>query len=69
MDGARASSAGATHTVPVTCVTCGRTAPDDGTWRLTWTTGVERGRDVWVCDRCSREHLRSIEAKLDSDWW
>ncbi len=51
------------------CITCGVAAPDDGSWRLTWTAGVERGREVWTCDRCSRTHLRSIEAKLDSEWW
>ena len=37
--------------------------------RLTWTRGTERGKAVWTCDRCSREHLRSIEAKLDQAWW
>jgi len=37
--------------------------------RLTWSRGTENGRDVWTCDRCSREHLRSIEGKLDSAWW
>jgi hypothetical protein len=21
------------------------------------------------CERCAREHLRAIEAKLDSQWW
>jgi hypothetical protein len=52
-----------------TCSSCGTGAPADGTWRLTWTSGVERGRTVWVCDRCSRQNLRSIEAKLDSEWW
>ena len=52
-----------------TCAVCGATAPADETWRLTWTAGVERGVEVWTCDRCSRTHLRSIEAKLDSAWW
>jgi hypothetical protein len=37
--------------------------------RLTWTRGTERGKVVWTCDRCSRTHLRSIEAKLDQAWW
>jgi hypothetical protein len=37
--------------------------------RLTWTRGTERGVVVWTCDRCSRAHLRSIEAKLDQAWW
>jgi hypothetical protein len=52
-----------------TCSSCGTAAPPDDTWRLTWTSGIERGRMTWVCDRCSRENLRSIEAKLDSEWW
>ena len=60
---ARATSA------TVTCGTCGAHAPDDGSWRLTWTSGRERGHTVWTCDRCARENLRAIEAKLDSDWW
>ena len=51
------------------CAICERTAPDDGSWRLTWVAGVERGRETWTCDRCARTHLRSIEAKLDSAWW
>ena len=37
--------------------------------RLTWTRSTDRGEVVWTCDRCSRAHLRSIEAKLDQAWW
>jgi DNA-directed RNA polymerase subunit RPC12/RpoP len=51
------------------CATCGRMADDEAVARLTWVLGVERGRQVWTCDRCSRENLRSIEGKLDSAWW
>jgi DNA-directed RNA polymerase subunit RPC12/RpoP len=51
------------------CATCGRMAEDESAARLTWALGVERGRQVWTCDRCSRENLRSIEGKLDSAWW
>lgn len=54
------------------CATCGTTpatAEEAGRARLTWSRGVENGRDVWTCDRCSREHLRAIEGKLDSAWW
>jgi len=54
--------------VAATCDFCGTTAPDD-TFPLTWTTAVENGRDRTFCDRCSREHLRAIESKLDSAWW
>ncbi len=36
---------------------------------LTWVTSVEDGRRRHYCERCAREHLRSIEAKLDAEWW
>ncbi len=31
--------------------------------------GRRAGALVYYCDACSREHLRSIEAKLDSEYW
>jgi hypothetical protein len=54
---------------PVTCDSCGGEPDDAVRARLTWTVGVERGRTVWTCVDCSRRFLRSIEGKLDSDWW
>jgi hypothetical protein len=51
------------------CAMCGRFPGGESAARLTWAFGVEEGRRVWTCDVCSREHLRSIEGKLDSDWW
>ena len=36
---------------------------------LTWVTSVENGRKRVYCGRCAREHLRSIESKLDAEWW
>ena len=36
---------------------------------LTWTTAVENGRKRAFCDTCSRDHLRAMEAKLDSEYW
>lgn len=51
------------------CSTCGTVAGDPALAAITWTRGTENGREVWTCDRCSREHLRSIEGKLDSAWW
>jgi len=42
---------------------------DESVARLTRVLGVEHGRQIWTCDRCSRENLRSIEGKLDSPWW
>lgn len=47
--------------------------PDDTTTRdqvpMTWVTSVENGHRRVYCDRCSREHLRAIESKLDAEWW
>ncbi len=69
MDGSTARNSGGTGTLPLACATCGRAAPDDDSWRLTWATGVERGQVVLTCDRCARDNLRGIEAKLDPEWW
>jgi hypothetical protein len=51
----------------MTCDFCGRQAEDAET--LSWTTSVEQGRTRRFCESCSREHLRSIEGKLDSEFW
>ena len=50
----------------ITCAWCGTTVEQ---LPLTWTSSVERGALRYYCDRCSREHLRSIEGKLDADYW
>jgi hypothetical protein len=56
--------------VPLTCDFCGTSAPDDAEGvPLTWTTAVENGRSRVFCATCSREHLRAMESKLDSEWW
>jgi len=57
------------ETLPLACATCGRQVADESEARLAWAFAVENGRRVWTCDLCSREHLRSIEGKLDSAWW
>jgi hypothetical protein len=50
-----------------TCSVCGTTSA--GEPPLTWSTATgPRGRTL-VCDRCTRENVRSIEAKLDEQWW
>jgi hypothetical protein len=51
----------------LTCDLCGRQAPEPDT--LSWSTSREGGRLKRYCDSCSREHLRSMEGKLDSAWW
>lgn len=50
-----------------TCDFCGKQAADADT--MTWVVSVENGRRKTYCDTCSREHLRAIESKLDSEWW
>ena len=54
----------------VTCALCGRTEDEQP---LTWSTSVEpvnhQRRTRLYCDQCSRENVRGIEGKLDSDWW
>ena len=52
----------------VTCDFCGTQEPGEDL-PLTWTTAVENGRSRVFCTSCSREHLRAIEGKLDSEWW
>jgi hypothetical protein len=54
--------------VAATCDYCGRRAEGDET-PLTWTTAVENGRKRVFCESCSRENLRAMESKLDSEWW
>jgi hypothetical protein len=49
------------------CATCGTVAA--GATPATWSLSTESGLRVWTCERCAREHLRSIEAKLDTTWW
>ncbi|MDT4957530.1 MAG: hypothetical protein QOD31_1329 [Pseudonocardiales bacterium] len=58
-----------------TCSICGRVADpvEDGNPPLTWCADVVETRDGnrtrWVCAECTRKHVRSIEAKLDQQWW
>jgi hypothetical protein len=51
---------------PVVCARCGTTADE---MPLTWTSSVEGGVRRIFCDTCSRENIRAIEGRLDSEWW
>ncbi|MEW1953900.1 hypothetical protein [Terrabacter sp. NPDC080008] len=56
---------------PLVCVVCGATPPESGRYAAltSWSRGTADGRTTWTCERCSRENIRSIEAKLDTAWW
>jgi len=52
----------------VTCDHCGTTQPDDSP-PLTWSLSVDGGRVRRYCEECTREHVRSMEGKLDPAHW
>ncbi|MCX3285138.1 hypothetical protein OR263_00120 [Streptomyces sp. NEAU-H22] len=52
------------------CARCGTSAEGlTDAPPLTWTYSVENGARRHFCETCSRDNLRSIEGRLDSDWW
>lgn len=55
----------------VSCQICGVAAEADEQGRppLTWTMDTDGVRVRWTCLRCSTEHVRSMEAKLEPEWW
>ena len=50
----------------VTCAGCAASADPPP---VTWTTQNGTRGTTWLCDRCTRENLRSIEGRLDEAWW
>ena len=53
----------------VSCRRCGTVAGTEADVPLGWSTSVDGDRIDLLCDRCTREHVRDIEAKLDDEWW
>jgi hypothetical protein len=50
------------------CAGCGTVAADGAP--ATWSTTLEPGRGVRrLCERCTRQNLRAIEARLAEPWW
>ncbi|HEY0538425.1 MAG TPA: hypothetical protein VGD53_08645 [Actinoallomurus sp.] len=49
----------------VICTSCGATAESP----LGWTTDVTERGAQHLCDRCSRDNIRSIEGRLDPAYW
>lgn len=72
--GAGLHAAGRSTIVGVTvlvCARCGQSLDSeaDGLAALAWVHSHEHGRDVFYCPACARENLRSIEGKLDAEFW
>ena len=52
----------------IRCAGCGTAAEGDDV-PLGWVSSVEADRTLHYCERCARENLRAIEARLDPVWW
>ena len=50
-----------------TCQVCGATG--SGEELLQWVMDRRADRTSWTCPRCATTHIRSLEAKLDPEWW
>lgn len=48
------------------CAGCG--AAGEGP-PVTWSSQTGPRGTTWLCERCTRENLRSIEGRLDEAWW
>lgn len=52
------------------CSRCGTVADGPATsLPLGWSTSTMEDRIDALCDRCTRDHVRDIESKLDEVWW
>ena len=51
----------------VSCSRCGTTV--DGPAPVTWSRSNALSGTTLLCDDCTRQHLRALEAKLDEEHW
>jgi hypothetical protein len=49
------------------CSGCGTSVEGDPP--LTWSSATGPRGTTWLCERCTRDNVRSIEAKLDEEHW
>ena len=53
-----------------TCARCGATAPaPEGGLPEGWSLATSERGMQYLCAPCTRENVRSIEARLDEEWW
>ncbi|HEX2903285.1 MAG TPA: hypothetical protein VHO01_07485 [Jatrophihabitans sp.] len=55
-------------TDPISCRLCGRPCSEVAD-RLNWVMDRRDERISWTCPQCAAANLRSLEAKLDPEWW
>jgi hypothetical protein len=58
--------------VATTCGRCGVVnddGGDDDAPPLGWSMSTSRRGVERLCEQCTREHVRDIEAKLGEEWW
>lgn len=48
------------------CGVCGTTVAERP---VTWSLQVSARGPTWLCERCTRDNVRSIEGRLDEAWW
>lgn len=53
-------------TEPATCGVCGTVVEERPP---TWSMQVSERGQIWLCETCTRDNLRSIEGRLDEAWW
>jgi hypothetical protein len=54
------------------CARCGASTPGaspDGGLPEGWSLATSERGVSYLCAACTRENVRSIEARLDEDWW
>ena len=50
-------------------VACGRCGTVVDGPPVTWSSETGARGTTWLCERCTRDNLRSIEGRLDEAWW
>ena len=50
----------------VSCAWCGSTVDDVP---VTWTVQSDERGLTYLCEGCTREHVRKIESSLPTDYW
>ena len=51
------------------CGRCGTLAESDDELPAGWSFETNERGIVWTCAPCTRDNVRSIEAKLLEEWW